>query len=54
MQQQEETENIEFTEEHLQAIYLYIAMHYDDMDIEEQVYWNYVLEKIDPEYDKEL
>lgn len=51
MQQTEEIENIEFTDDQLHAIYLYLAMTYEDMQIDEKIYWNYILEKIDPEYE---
>lgn len=55
MQQQEETdiESIELTEDQLQAIYMYLAMSYEDMSNDEKLYWNYVLEILDPEYGKE-
>jgi hypothetical protein len=54
-QQQEdlETASLELTEEQIQAIYIYLAIHYDEMQDEEKLYWNYIMEKIDPEYGKE-
>jgi len=61
MQQSEEknhiienyTDTLEITEEYLHAVYLYLAMHFEEMTDREKLYWNYVLSKIDPEYDKE-
>lgn len=50
--QQEHQEILEkqLTEEELHAIYIYLAMHYEDMEEGEKQYWNYIMEKIDPEY----
>jgi len=55
MQQQEELEieTSELSEEQIEAIYVYLSLTYEDMTSEEQLYWNYILEKIDPEYEKE-
>jgi hypothetical protein len=55
MQQQEEIEtaSLELTEEQIQAIYIYLAIHYDEMQDSEKLYWNYIMEKIDPEYGKQ-
>jgi len=53
MQQNEEIENIEITEEQIHAIYLFLSMNYDEMTIDEKLYWHFILEKIDPEYGTE-
>lgn len=57
MQQQEQEEfktaSLELTEDQIQAIYIYLAMHYDEMQDGEKLYWNYIMEKIDPEYAKQ-
>ena len=50
MQQQEEIEISEISQEQLQAIYVFLSINYEDMTTEEKLYWNYILEKIDPEY----
>jgi hypothetical protein len=54
-QQQEdlETASLELTEDQIQAIYIYLAMQYDEMQDSEKLYWNYIMEKIDPEYGKQ-
>ena len=54
-QQQEdlETASLDLTEDQIQAIYIYLAMHYDEMQDSEKLYWNYIMEKIDPEYGKQ-
>lgn len=44
-------DNIEITDEQLQSLYMYLSMTFDTMDEEQQKFWNYVMEKIDPEYD---
>lgn len=52
-QEQQEILEKQLSEEELQAVYIYLAMHYEDMEEEEKQYWNYIMEKIDPEYGKE-
>jgi hypothetical protein len=47
---QQEIENVEITDQQIQAIYMYLEMHYDQMETSEKIYWNLILEKIDPEY----
>lgn len=53
MQQLEEIYFEKISEEELDAIYLYLALHYDEMSLDEKLYWNYLLEKIDPDYAKQ-
>lgn len=54
MQEEElDIKNLELTEEQLQAIYIYLSMTYEEMTKEEKLYWNYVLEILDPEYGTE-
>jgi hypothetical protein len=52
MQQTDEKEitATDLTEEQLQAIYVYLSMNYDEMTVDEKLYWNIALEKLDPEY----
>ena len=53
MQQKEEIKYLEISEDELQAIYIYLAMNYEEMTMDEKLYWTYILEKIDPEYGTE-
>lgn len=52
-QQDEKEESVEISKDQLNAIYIYLAMNYDEMLIDEKLYWNTILEKIDPEYGNE-
>ena len=55
MQQQEEIETsaLELTEKELEAVYIYLALHYEEMQDIEKINWHYIMEKIDPEYGKQ-
>lgn len=46
----EKEEARELTEEELDALYVYLAMHYDEMPDEEKVLWLKVLERVDKNF----
>ena len=52
-QEQFDPASLELTEDQIQAIYIYLALHYDEMSDEDKLYWNFIMEKIDPEYGKQ-
>lgn len=45
-----EEEKIEITEKHLDAIYMYIEMNFEEMTEEEKNIWLTILQKIDPNF----
>lgn len=51
--QEENISDLQLTEEHLHALYIYIAMNYETFDEGEREYWRLIMEKIDPEFNDE-
>jgi FKBP-type peptidyl-prolyl cis-trans isomerase (trigger factor) len=50
LEQLEQLKEIELTEEDLQAMYMYLAMNYETFSEDEKLYWNIIMEKLDPEF----
>lgn len=49
----ENNKEIEISEEQIQALYMYISMHFDEMKDEEKIAWFQFMEKIDKEFYEE-
>lgn len=49
----ENNKEIEINEDQLQALYMYISMHFDEMKDEEKKAWFEVMEKIDKDFYEE-
>jgi len=39
---------VDITEDELQGIYMYLAMHYEELDIEQRKIWYLLMEELDP------
>jgi hypothetical protein len=54
MQQNEENiEQLEITEEQIQALYMFLSINWETFTDDEKQYWKIIMEKIDPEFNDE-
>lgn len=47
---QENTEDRKISEKELDAVYVYLNMYMDSMEVEEKLFWLEILKKIDEEF----
>jgi hypothetical protein len=49
----ESIKDLQLTDEDLQGLYIFLAMNYENFTEEEKLYWNIIMEKLDPEFHNE-
>ena len=49
----EAIKDIELTEEDLDGLYMFLAMNYENFTEDEKLYWNIIMEKLDPNFKNE-
>ena len=52
-QEEEKIEQLEVTDEQIQALYMFLSLNWESLTDDEKQYWRIIMEKIDPEFNDE-
>jgi archaellum component FlaC len=52
-QEEEKIEQLEITEEQLDALYMFLSLDWESLTDDEKHYWRIIMEKIDPQFNDE-